>query len=220
MAPPLGAGDRLAIVKIETEIPDGIWMFGFTQKHPDLLLEIHNILLVAGGALGDFEITGPPVDWRTEIAEFPDVIEVSRLDSPPDLGRYRVLFRETVLVPLMTDLQMLVRYPSVARDGTLTFETVDRISQIRRLVVALRDAGREVRLLSLRKEPLRSRLVDFTPTQREIFRQALAAGYFEVPRRISLTRLSEELSRSKSSVSEMLAAVEQKLAEAVGRSLA
>jgi predicted DNA binding protein len=52
-----------------------------------------------------------------------------------------------------------------------------------------------------------------TSIQRALFRQALALGYFEVPRRITLTQLAHKVSRNKSSVSTTLATVERKLAE-------
>ncbi len=57
-----------------------------------------------------------------------------------------------------------------------------------------------------------------TAVQRAMFRQALERGYFDVPRRITLTQLARELSRSKSTVSMTLATVERKLAEAAAAS--
>jgi predicted DNA binding protein len=41
----------------------------------------------------------------------------------------------------------------------------------------------------------------------------MAAGYFAVPRRITLTGLANKLGKSKSSLSEMLANIEKKLLE-------
>jgi hypothetical protein len=220
-AEPLPAADRLAIVKVDVEMNRHVWLSRFTRKHPDLVVEVHNVLVVGQHrVLGDFEILGPRFDWKDEIGGFPDVLEVGPLDVPPDLGRYRVLFRETVLVPLMVKLEVLLRYPTTARNGLLSFETVDRVSQIRQLLGALRRAGIKSRIASLRKEFLRSRRPNFTPAQREMFQQALAMGYFHVPRRITLTRLSQKLSRSKSTVSETLAIVERKLAETVAGTLA
>lgn len=218
---PTTRADRLAIVKLEIELGKNTWLCGFTRNHPDLLVEVHNILAVPGKeALGDFEIHGPPVDRRAEIGRFPDVVEVGPLDVPPEVGRYRVLFRESVLVPLIVKLEVLLRYPTSARNGVLTVETVDRVSRIRRILAALRHARQRARIVFLRKEFFRSRRPSLTRVQRETFEQALALGYFHVPRRITLTRLSQKLARSKSTVSETLAIVERKLAETVAGRLA
>ncbi|HTT25710.1 MAG TPA: helix-turn-helix domain-containing protein, partial [Thermoplasmata archaeon] len=63
----------------------------------------------------------------------------------------------------------------------------------------------------LRKVSPRVRMPVLTPSQRTLLLQAVAAGYFDVPRRTSLTRLASRLAKSKSTVSEMLAIVEHKL---------
>jgi hypothetical protein len=216
-SPPAYA-DRLAIVRLEFGIPRGVWLSGFTRKHPDLLVEVHNTLTVdSKKTLGDFEIYGPPTDWTREIAGYPDVLHVERLDVFPDLGRYRVLFRQPIYLSIAHELAVLLSYPRITQAGIFTCETVARTSQVRRLVMALRDAGCEARIVSLRRDSLRSCRPVFTPVQRNLFRQALASGYFEVPRRITLGGLAKKLSRSKSSVSETLAIVERKLAETATR---
>jgi len=43
----------------------------------------------------------------------------------------------------------------------------------------------------------------------------MAAGYFEVPRRVTLTELAERIGVAVSSLSEMLAVVEKKLLQEV-----
>jgi predicted DNA binding protein len=203
------------MVNIEVDDSAEAWPGKFTRLHPDLLIEVHNIFSVAGhNALGDFEIKGPTTEWASEIEAYPDVVDVSPLDVPPEKGRYRIRFHETVLISLIVELEILLRYPTTIRNGVVSFETVDRVSRIRRLLAALDGSGYKPRIASLRREFLRSRRPDLTPIQKELFRQALAYGYFHVPRRITLTQLAMKLSRSKSTVSEMLAIVEKKLAEA------
>jgi HTH DNA binding domain len=217
---PAAYGDRLAIIRLELEIPHGTWLSGFTRKHPDLLVEVHNTMTVnPTNTIGDFEIYGPATDWTREIAEYPDVLHVERLDVFPDLGRYRVVFRQPIYLRIARELSVLLSYPRITQAGIFTCETVARTSQVRRLVTALRDSGCRVRIVSLRRDSLRSCRPVFTPVQRDLFRQALASGYFEVPRRITLSGLAKKLSRSKSSVSETLAIVERKLAETATRAV-
>jgi len=206
-------------VKIEFHAHPSLWIAAFSLKHPDLLLMLHTVQPARDRRLlADVEILGPPNDWVREIANLPGVMEVRHLGVAPDLGRYRVEHGASGPATLMLKLGMLMRYPITVQNGVVSGELVDQVSQIRRFVAALRASGHDARIVSLRHQSLRSRQPNLTQVQREIFRQAVAAGYFEVPRRITLTRLAEMLSRSKSSVSETLAVVERKLAESASDS--
>jgi hypothetical protein len=55
------------------------------------------------------------------------------------------------------------------------------------------EAGCEPHLVSLRRDSLRPVQPSLAPVQRVLFRQALALGFFEVPRRITLTRLADNV---------------------------
>jgi predicted DNA binding protein len=204
--------NRIIIMKLEARLPAKSWYTGFSKRHPEILLEVTNSQPVGeSNTLAEVEIYGPAVDWTGEIARFPDVIEVERLSEGPNLGRYRVRYRTSQIVQLTSELEVMIRYPRTVQNGMLTCETIARLSHLRRLVAALSTLGYEPRIASLRRDSLRSVRFALTLSQRALFRQALALGYFEVPRRISLSRLAEKVSRSKSSVSEMLAVVERKL---------
>jgi hypothetical protein len=214
VAPVSSQPDRLAIMKLEIGNLSTLWYDGFSRRHPELVLEATSVTsLPDSDTLGEYEIYGPPADWTREISESPDVVEVERLADSPDFGRYRIRYRQSPLIALATELEVLIRYPRTIRNGTLSCEVIARTSQLRRAVDALSRAGNEPHLVSLHRDSLRSVRMALTPTQRNLFRQALALGYFEVPRRITLTRLAEKVSRSKSSVSTTLATVERKLAE-------
>jgi hypothetical protein len=209
------------MVDVEVCDLEEAWLRGFTTAHPDLLVEVHNLVHVPRHkVLGDFEIVSPAMDRMAEIASFPDVVEVGHLDVPPQAGRYRVLFHETVLISLIVKLRILLRYPTRVRNGLVDFETVDRMVRIRRILAVLRKSGYDPRIVSLRRDPLKSRRVNLTRVQREMLRQAVQHGYFHVPRRITLTGLARKLSRSKSTVSQTLAVVEEKLVEAASEFIA
>lgn len=219
MTPQTSDEDRLAIVKIELHAHAAEWISTFSRRHPDLLLLVHTLQPSSGdNVLVDIEILGPASDWIPEISRFPDIAEIQPMDVPPDVGRYRVLHGVSSSAALMLKVGMLMRYPLTIQNGLVSGEVVDRVSRIRRFVAALRASGYDARIVSLRQQSLRSRQPNLTRVQREIFRQAVAAGYFEVPRKITLTQLAELLSRSKSSVSETLAVVERKLAESASDS--
>jgi hypothetical protein len=206
--------DRFTAMRFELELPRGVWLSKFTRNHPELLVEVHSTLTVSSTVLvGEFEIYGPPRDWTREISRFPDVIEVARIPVFPGVGRYRVLFREPIHLRVARKVGVQLRYPRTVRNGILRCESIARASEIRRLVASLQRAGCEPRVIYLRGAALRTLRPNLTPVQRELFRQAFASGYYDVPRRITLTELAKKVCRSKSSVSRTLAVVERKFAE-------
>jgi predicted DNA binding protein len=206
--------DRIVIVKLEFEIDSSVWASGFTRRHPELVLTALDVMAVTGDQLlAEYDVHGPSIDYTREIAAFPDVIGVERLAVGPGVGRYRIRSRASPMFKAERKYEILVRYPAASQNGVSKLELVGPLSRLRSLLRHLRATGRAPRLVSLAPDSFRSHRLLLTPTQRTLFRQALSAGYFEVPRRITLTQLAQKVSRSKSSVSQLLAVVEQKLAK-------
>ena len=111
-------------------------------------------------------------------------------------------------------METLLRYPRFIQNGEYTVEAAAPVTQIRRLIQELRRISKAVEVLRFGRDRMRTYPPTLTARQNSLLHQALAAGYFDVPRRISLTRFAKRLGRSKSGLSEALALVEQKLAEA------
>jgi predicted DNA binding protein len=90
---------------------------------------------------------------------------------------------------------------------------VARRSEAQAILAHFRKADSGFQVVSIRGQPLRSHLPLLTTTQNQLLAQAMAAGYFAVPRGITLTGLASKLGRSKSTLSEMMAQIEKKLLE-------
>jgi predicted DNA binding protein len=178
------------------------------------VIECINLTALPGGDfLGEYELFGSPKECAEEIDDLPDVVEVEHLETQPGFARCRVRFHQVIVAALAAQHEVIIRYPRTVANGILSVELVASPLQMRRLVKDLAKAGAEPRLVSLRRDTLRSVPLLLTPVQRTLFHQALAQGYFDVPRRITLTGLARRISRSKSAVSETLAVVERKLTE-------
>ena len=206
-------------MKIAIEIPRKVWTADFSRRHPELLLKVHNTMEVnSQKSLADFEVNGTTEDLTLEIAEFPDVLSAERIDIPPNLTLYRVLYRRPDYLRHVSERGILLNFPRTVQNGVFLCETTARSSQVRELIAAFQRARDTAKLISLQKasHPHRDRVTDrpaLTETQEGLFRQALELGYFEVPRRITLTRLAAHVGRSKSAVSHALALVERYLVQ-------
>jgi hypothetical protein len=213
------AVDRLLLATLSLRIPDQTWTGPFSRRRPREQIEILGYSTAGRGLLvADHWISGRPAGvWAREIAGSPDVVEVESLAEIGDGSLYRVKFRTPPIIALYRRLQIPIPFPIRIRAGRVQWELAARAPEFARVVTFARHADPHVRIRWTRTPPLRAHLPLLTPTQGVLLRRAIAAGYFAVPRRISLVELARKSNRSKSAVSQALALVEQRLLESALR---
>jgi HTH DNA binding domain len=206
--------DRLFLATLRIRIPTDIWTGPFSSAHPIVRLEVLNRTDVKPGlSVSDYWISGPPGAWAQEIATFSDVIKV---DSLAEVGQgclYRITYRNPPIVALYQRLRLPLQFPLRLQAGYIAWEVVARYGEFQEIMAHARRIDPNVSILSIRRRPLRSHLPLLTSAQHELLTQAMAAGYFAVPRGITLTALARKLERSKSGISESIALIEKKLFE-------
>ncbi len=179
---------------------------------------LNRIEVAAGRSVSDYWISGaPPGVWAREISAFSDVAKVDSLAEVGDGSLYRITYTTPPIVQLYQRLHLPLQFPLRLQGGFITWEIVARYAEFQQILEHARAVDPEVSLVSIRRRPLRSHLPMLTPAQHELLTQAMAAGYFAVPRGITLTALARKLERSKSGISESIALIEKKLFETVLR---
>jgi len=221
--PPPDLGPKV-VSRLQIRLSPDSWLRGFSREHPELVIHIHDSMpLDDQRILVEVEIEGGTSDWSEEIGNSPDVSEVDRIELPHRTPRYRVLSGRARCFRPFYELAVLPSYPRTVRHGVYFCETVSSASQLRALITAFQRAGTRPWLTSIRPadaQPVRPRpRVTLTPVQQRFFTEAFTRGYYEVPRRITLSDLADRLGRSKSSVSHALALVERKLARWAAESI-
>jgi hypothetical protein len=214
---PIDEGLRLASLRIHT--PTSIWTGAFSSRHPEVRLEVLNRHDVSRDlSVSDYWISGtPPGVWAKEIAGFQDVLKVDGLAGVGDGCLYRVTYRNPGVVYLYRRLRVPPQFPLRIQAGRMEWEVVARHGEFKAILAYAKEVDPELEVVSIRRRPLRSHLPLLTAAQEDLLSRAMAAGYFAVPRRISLTDLARQLGRSKSSVSESVALIEKKLLESALR---
>ena len=212
-------GPGLLIAMLRVRIPPDIWTGQFSGRHPTVRLEVLNRTdLTADTSVSDYWIAGqPPGVWATEIGSYPDVLRVDSLAEVADGCLYRVRYRNPPVVYQYRRLGLPLQFPLRIHGGALTWEVIGRRSDFREILGFARRRDPDLQILSVRQRGLRTHLPFLTPTQQQLLADAMSAGYFAVPRGITLTALARRLGRSKSAVSEALAIVEKKLLESTLR---
>ena len=206
---------RLFLATLRIRIPSTLWTGRFTTAHPSVRLEVLNSGEVSSDvSVSDYWITGgTPGAWTEQIASFPDVIRVESLSQVGDGCLYRITYRNPPVVYLYRRLGLPLQFPLRMQAGVIQWEVAARYSDFQKILAHAREADPEAKVVSIRRRPLRDHLPVLTESQHLLLTEAMAAGYFAVPRGITLTALARKLNRSKSGLSESIAIIEKRLLE-------
>ena len=206
---------RLLVATLKVRIPSQLWTGPFSLRHPQLRLEALNRTEVTPDvSVSDYWIGGgSPGEWADEIGRFRDVLQVDSLAEVADGCLYRIKYRNPPVIALYRRLRLPLQFPLRLQAGVITWEVVARYAEFKEVLRHARRADSDVQVVSVRRRSLRSHLPMLTQTQQSLLSEAMAAGYFAVPRGVTLTELARRLDRSKSSVSEGIAVIERKLIE-------
>jgi len=203
-------------VRIRTKGP---WTGQFTRAHPSVVVDVLNRSdLSEDISVSDHWISGgTPGVWAREISGYSDVRKVDSLAEVADGSIYRITYANPPVIYLYRELGLPIQFPLRIQGGVIRWEVVARRFEFESVVKYVRSIDPQFQVTSIRRGPLRSHLPMLTEGQHELLTQAMAAGYFAVPRGITLTGLATKLDRSKSAVSEAMALIERKLLESALR---
>jgi hypothetical protein len=210
---------RLLVATVRLRVPDRTWIGPFSRRHPPIAIELLGRSELSTTALvADVWISGGPAGvWAREIAEFDDVERAECLAEVGNGYLYRVHFRSPPIVALYRSLEVPLPFPIHVRAGYIWWEIVARPPAFDRILEFARGIDPNARTTWTRRPPLVDHLPRLTKTQRSLLHRAIEAGYFAVPRRITLTELARASNRSKSSISQALAQIEESLLQSTLR---
>jgi len=205
----------VSVCRLRVPLPQAAWIARFSREHPDVTIEILSHLdLGARRSLAEVRLhvteVGP---WADEIRALPQVEEVELLTSGPREARLRVIHRTSSFIPIFRELRLMRRFPFTIRAGEASWVVIASEQKLRQLLDRLSERAPGMRLESVRHAEVPTVGEVLTPRQTELFQRAMAAGYFDVPRKITLTRLAAQERMAVSSLSEGLAIIEKKLLE-------
>ena len=206
--------DRFVVVRLRFRANQDLALNSLTHSHPEIVVSMTAIQsLPPDRFIVEFEVnSSAPKDLTDEVAQHPAVVSVTRLTPIGPRSRYQMVTKLPAdYLILAGRLGTLLRYPRTVRDGVHTVEVAATTSQLRQLIEELGTITHGVEVLRFGRAQMSTCPTSLTPQEYSLLHQALADGYFDVPRRITLTAFAKKLGRSKSGVSERLALIEEKL---------
>jgi predicted DNA binding protein len=165
-----------------------------------------------GRSLENVRIHSPEAGaWEDELRTFKDVYDVEMFGSPGRVCNLHVVQQTPIFALLFRKLNLMWRLPISIKNGISTWVVIGTEESMRRLEQELRSQSLDLTIEYVRHRAGEKGRALLTRRQAEIFRKAMSAGYFEVPRHITLTALANQLGMAVSSLSEILAVVEKKI---------
>jgi predicted DNA binding protein len=204
-----------AVYRVVAPLSKDGWGYHFTRAHPSLRVEILNRVEISDDVLlSEVRMLGPGAfDWPAESRRFPSVTHVESHPEGPDSVVYRVTYRAPHIHAITRKHGVLKRYPIIVQNGVSQFETFAGPRQMQAYLRELTDRVGPSHVGSVQQGTVSTQSLGLTPGQVTIFQEAVKAGFFQVPRLVTLTGLAERLSRSKSTISTALVRIRKKLAE-------
>jgi predicted DNA binding protein len=205
----------VSVCRLRVPLPEAAWIAGFSRERPDVTIEVLSRLdLGARMSVSELRLHVPgPGPWVDEIRSLGQVKEAELLTSTTSEVRLRVIHRTSPFVTIFRELQLMRRFPFTIRAGEASWVIIASERKHRQLIDSLSKQTTGVVLESVRQSDTSPVGEPLTPRQNELLQRAMAAGYFEVPRKITLTRLAAREGMAISSLSEAMAIVEKKLLE-------
>lgn len=201
--------------RMRVVLPESAWVTRFSREHPDVTIEMLSRLdLGSRLSLSELRLRVPePGPWADELRALESVKKVEVLTSGATEVRLRVIHRTSPFVPVFRELRLLRRFPFLIRGGEAVWVVVASPPRQRELLHRLATRAPGLTLESVRPTAEGPTDAVLTPRQTELLQRAMAAGYFDVPRKITLTRLAAREGMAVSSLSQALAIVEKRIVE-------
>lgn len=193
-------------VRIEVRLPEGHWAGDVTRCHPSAILRIEEHMpLMKGRGTAKASCSE---DITITVGEHPGIEEVRSFGSQ-QFAVDIIAGGGGFLKPLLR-VGVIPHTPFEVRDGWVDWTIACAQGKVRDLIAGFDDERIPYRLLSTRG--VSSRML--TPRQRLVFDTATQEGFYDVPRRVTLTALATKLDVAKSTLSAQLQRIESTIMHA------
>lgn len=191
-------------------IPDGIWIGDLSREFPDTEIRILAAFADDDAGVGLAEITSPDLaEFVTGMQQHDAVLSLDLLRREDDQALVQFDTNIPLLLLPVRDSGVPLEMPFTLRDGKAVWELTAPQDRLSALADQLDEFGIPYTVDQIQQhvgdEPL------LTERQRRLLEAAAEAGYYDTPRRCSLTELAEEVGLAKSTCSETLHRAEEKV---------
>lgn len=207
------ASGSLLSCRVRVTLPSTNWLQRFTVGNTDVRVEVLDRMELGSGlTVLEVHVTAPTGGgWSEAIRSLPGVKDVELQSAGEGAETLRVFFRGPTFIPVLKRLGLLRHFPFPVQAGIATWTVVGPEAKVRSLLRTLEGEPGRANVEAVRHGTFPAGPALLTARQQEILRRAMAEGYFDVPRRISLTELAPKIGVAISTLSVTLAVIERKV---------
>lgn len=198
---------KSSLARIKIKFPDELWISEIFKKFHDVRMEIEHFLPYDfENSIGNsiIEIFHHNIDLIIEeITNHNSVLAMSILEKEETRVKFNVRTKDPFLLYAIINCGVLVNFPVRVREGYAFWRLVSSRERIDRLLNLFDQKGIDYTLLRIGTSPysIDDDKNKLTLDESIILDKAISLGFFEIPRKISLEELANELGKSKSSLS-------------------
>ena len=201
---------KTSLARIKIKFPDKLWISNIFSQFSDVKMEIlyflpYDLEKSIGNAI--VEIMHYDIDSIIkEIRNHESVFEFSLLEKEENKVKINVKTKDPYLLYAVIKCGVLVNFPVNVKDGYAYWRLISTRDRIDELLTLFEKRGIDFELLRIGNSPydINDNVSKLSFEEVQVLEKAISSGFFEVPRKISLEELANNLGKSKSALSVML----------------
>ncbi len=202
--------DKPSLARIKIKFPDPIWISEIFKNYPDIKMEISHFLpydLEKSIGNSVIEIMHYNIDSVIEqIRNHPSVFELSVLEKEENKIKFNIKTKDPYLLYAIIKCGVLVDFPVRVEEGFAYWRLIASRERIDQLLTLFEQKNIDFELLRIGLSPyiIEDDKNKLTFDELNILNKAISSGFFEIPRKISLEELANQIGKSKAALSVML----------------
>jgi predicted DNA binding protein len=201
--------------KVIIEIPSKLWISDISKQYPESTFEIISAMPISfNQPVGNnmVKIINPnALEILEKIKNHPSIESVSIIEQTPTSIVINTQTKDKEMLEALIKSKVIIHFPIFIKDGKGEFVLSGLRISIDKFFEILDSKSIKCEIRSLGKYIQDRTIMELTPRQLEIYYKAQQEGYYDVPRRITLTELAEKLNIAKSTLSSILQRIHNKL---------
>jgi len=196
---------------IDIVLPEGNWARDVTIMQPDILIQVEEQMMLDDNiAALRITIQGSGSKQALQILENNELVQFTAIYEEMGKNIELSIIAEgmSILHKSLKKSGQILQTPYVIKDGHATWTFLTDRNGALKVKDALKEFAIEHQIIAFGAHR-DTRLL--TPRQRDIFDAAVYNGYYDKPRRITLTKLADNMEISKSALCEMMHLIEKNI---------
>ncbi|MBY8990744.1 MAG: helix-turn-helix domain-containing protein [Candidatus Lokiarchaeota archaeon] len=201
---------KTSLARVKIKFPEQLWISHIFKEFPDVKMEISHFLPYdLEKSIGNSAIEIMHYDIEKiidEIRNHPSVFELSILEQEEKRVKFNIKTKDPYLLYAIIKCGVLIDFPVRVEDGFAFWRLVSSRERIDQLLTLFEQKKINFELLRIGISPynIENDKNKLTLDELNILDRAISAGFFEIPRKISLEELANQMGKSKSALSVML----------------